>query len=166
MKTKGFTLIEILVVIAIIASIVSIAVPNYLEARTRAQDARVKSDMAQIVSALRLYYTDYHSYPGGSSGTTLNGCKAAGTAACPCQASVVDFAAGGAGCDVVYMRQFPAGFGSTILYYQALSGEDFCMSVLLNNKSDPEVVNSQNRCRNACDFLYSSQETKYWMCAD
>ncbi len=64
MKQKGFTLIEILVVIAIIASIIAVAIPNYLSARQRASDVKKKENMEQLKTALRLYYNDYNSYSG------------------------------------------------------------------------------------------------------
>lgn len=133
MKKTGFTLIELLVVIGIIAMLVAIAVPNYLMARQRAADSKIKSDMSEFKDALRLYYNDFQSYPASLS---------------PCNSSV-DFASG-AGCSDVYMKQFPSEFGSTMFYYQAASGNDFCLVSALNNKSDPDILTSQNRCASAC----------------
>jgi prepilin-type N-terminal cleavage/methylation domain-containing protein len=59
MKTKAFTLIELLIVVAIIAILAAIAVPNFLEAQTRSKISRVKADMRTIATALEMYYTDY-----------------------------------------------------------------------------------------------------------
>ncbi|MDP2918064.1 MAG: prepilin-type N-terminal cleavage/methylation domain-containing protein [bacterium] len=74
---KGFTLIELLVVIAIIgllATIVSVSVNN---ARVKARDAKRKSDILSIITALAIYYDTHGAYPansyGGSCGTALSG---------------------------------------------------------------------------------------------
>lgn len=64
---RAFTLIELLIVVAIIAVLAAIAVPNFLEAQTRAKLARAKSDMRTITTALETYGMDHHAYPDGSS---------------------------------------------------------------------------------------------------
>jgi len=62
-STSAFTLIELLIVVAIIALLAVIAVPNFLEAQTRAKVARAKGDMRTIAIGLELYATDYGVYP-------------------------------------------------------------------------------------------------------
>ncbi len=63
--TKAFTLIELLIVVAIIAILAAIAVPNFLEAQVRSQVARVKSDMRTVATALEAYVVDNNEYPPG-----------------------------------------------------------------------------------------------------
>lgn len=60
---KGFTLIELLIVVAIIAILAGIAVPNFLEAQTRAKVTRVKNDLRAVATALEAYRVDYSRYP-------------------------------------------------------------------------------------------------------
>jgi len=60
---KGITLIELLIVIAIIAILAAIAVPNFLEAQTRAKVSRVKADQRSLATGLEAYYVDNNNYP-------------------------------------------------------------------------------------------------------
>lgn len=59
----GFTLIELLIVVAIIAILAAIAVPNFLEAQTRAKVSRAKTDMRSLATALEAYRVDSNLYP-------------------------------------------------------------------------------------------------------
>ncbi|MBN1475133.1 prepilin-type N-terminal cleavage/methylation domain-containing protein [Candidatus Sumerlaeota bacterium] len=62
-KASAFTLIELLIVVAIIAILAAIAVPNFLEAQTRSKVSRVKSDMRSLVTAIEAYRIDHNIYP-------------------------------------------------------------------------------------------------------
>ena len=64
---KAFTLIELLIVVAIIAILAAIAVPNFLEAQTRAKISRTKSDMRTSATALEAYCVDNNGYPNSHS---------------------------------------------------------------------------------------------------
>ena len=54
-KRAGFTLVEIMIVVAIIALLAAIAVPNLLRARKRSQATRVLEDLRLIDSAIDQY---------------------------------------------------------------------------------------------------------------
>ncbi len=74
MKPKAFTLIELLIVVAIIAILAAIAVPNFLEAQTRSKVSRARADMRSLATAIEAYATDCNNrYPWvvGSPGYAL-----------------------------------------------------------------------------------------------
>jgi prepilin-type N-terminal cleavage/methylation domain-containing protein len=59
----AFTLIELLIVVAIIAILAAIAVPNFLEAQTRAKVSRVVSDMRSYNTGVEMYRIDHNKTP-------------------------------------------------------------------------------------------------------
>lgn len=64
---KGFTLVELLVVISIIGILSSLATVSVNIARVRARDAKRKADISQVRLALYLYYDDNLEYPNTGS---------------------------------------------------------------------------------------------------
>lgn len=67
-KLSGFTLIELMVVLVIIGVLAALVVPNVLD---RADDARVtaaKTDVGNLVQALKLYKLDNRNYPTSEQG--------------------------------------------------------------------------------------------------
>jgi prepilin-type N-terminal cleavage/methylation domain-containing protein len=71
----GFTLIELMIVIAIIAILAAILIPNFLHARAEAQTAGCEGNEKQIATALEEYAVDHNgSYgAGGTVTSTLLG---------------------------------------------------------------------------------------------
>ncbi len=161
MRKHGFSLIELLVAIAIMAVLLAIVLPNYLGARERARDSKKKSELNQLKTALRLYYNDFQRYPPvASCGTALgnmSGCKNGGTSCCPCKEGVYDFATStDSNCDTVstiYMKRLPSNisFGNNVDYYGVSSdGEQFCIKTPMENVSDPDIATSQRQCTSIC----------------
>jgi general secretion pathway protein G len=62
-KDKGFTLVELMVVIIILAVLTGIAIPSYLALRNRARIQATRSEMQNIATALSVYEADTGSYP-------------------------------------------------------------------------------------------------------
>lgn len=61
---KGFTLIELMVVVLIIAILVAIAIPTFIGMRNRGYDAQAKSNLRNGVTAAQTYFTDNEAYTG------------------------------------------------------------------------------------------------------
>ena len=62
-SNKGFTLVELIIVIAILAIIMLIAIPNFSGIQQRMQVRADKATAAQIGKAVRIWYTEYQSDP-------------------------------------------------------------------------------------------------------
>ena len=65
---KGFTLIELMIVIAIIGILAAIAIPNFINYRNKSYCSAAESDAANIASAIADYFTN----PDNLSITTVN----------------------------------------------------------------------------------------------
>ncbi len=80
-NNKAFTLIELLIVVAIIAILAAIAVPNFLEAQVRSKVSRVKSDLRTLATGMESYYVDNNAYPMCNNfGVALNAAESTGVA--------------------------------------------------------------------------------------
>ena len=63
MKRSGFTLIELMVVLAIIATLLTIAVPRYYSSLDKSKEAVLKENLYQLRDAIGKYYADRGKYP-------------------------------------------------------------------------------------------------------
>jgi general secretion pathway protein G len=62
-KQEGFTLVELMIVIIILAILTAIAVPSYMVLRNRARTAAAQSELKNIATALEMFYADWEQYP-------------------------------------------------------------------------------------------------------
>jgi general secretion pathway protein G len=60
---SGFTLVELLVVMAIIALLLALAAPRYFKSVTRAEEAVLRENLTLVRDALDKYYADTGKYP-------------------------------------------------------------------------------------------------------
>jgi len=59
---KGFTLIELMIVIAIIGILAAIAIPNFVSYRQRSYNSAAQADLKNAVTAQEAYYVDWATY--------------------------------------------------------------------------------------------------------
>jgi prepilin-type N-terminal cleavage/methylation domain-containing protein len=69
-RRGGFTLVEIMIVVAIIALLAAIAVPGFLRARKRSQASRILNDLRMIDAAVDQYAIETNRSTGFAVGTT------------------------------------------------------------------------------------------------
>jgi general secretion pathway protein G len=62
-KARGFTLLELLVVMAIIATLLTIAVPRYFKSLERSREAVLRQDIATLRESIDKFYGDTGKYP-------------------------------------------------------------------------------------------------------
>lgn len=60
---RGFTLLELMIVVVIIGILAAVAVPNFISATDEAKAARIQADLSVIGSAVEIYHAKKGSYP-------------------------------------------------------------------------------------------------------
>ena len=77
--TKGFTLVELLIVVIILAILAAIIVPQFSASTNDAKAAALQSNLANMRSAIEFYYQEHGEYPGRNVATGAT-CPAGSTA--------------------------------------------------------------------------------------
>lgn len=114
---NGFSLVELLVVISIIAVLSAVLTANFVGMRERARDAQKIQNLNAMKDALRSYYNDHQSYP-----TTIS---AIGTSA--------------------YMPSLDS-IGYSYSYTSSSDGETFTIKVPLEAGAGTDDTDSQIKC--------------------
>ena len=65
-QARGFTLLEVLIVVTILSAVATIAIPNLLRAIDRGRQSTTLADMRTLGDALERWAVDHHSYPTGT----------------------------------------------------------------------------------------------------
>lgn len=155
---KGFTLVELLVVITILGILATIGLTAFTSAQMRGRDTQRKSDLKQVASSMELYYSDYGSYPGSSNGKIL-GCPS--TTNTPCTWGTGQFTDG----KTVYFRVLPKDPATNSYYYYRVvngsSGQKFQLFAHLENTQDPSIISTSYLCGTNinCNFAITSANT-------
>lgn len=127
----GFTMIEILVVMAIIGILVTLGVRSFTSTQMKARDLRRKADLANLSKPLEAYFNDYDTYPLSSA----NGLMV-----------IDDSTPLNWGDEFVnnngttYMVQLPEDPSSSRQYFYQSDGTYWAVYALLENTLDPDVV--------------------------
>ncbi|MFH1601377.1 MAG: prepilin-type N-terminal cleavage/methylation domain-containing protein [Candidatus Shapirobacteria bacterium] len=149
MKRKGFTLVELLVVMAIMAILASIAFGQYRNSQKKARDAQRKADLDNIARALEMYYSDHGSYPLNYEGLiSVDGETGVGWTE-SFQADVGDDQT------VVYMKRLPKDPQTDYSYCYFGDSDSFTLYAKLENDNDSNYCASGYTCNTDSDYRYA-----------
>jgi len=160
-RLPGFTLVELLIVIAILGVLASLILANMSGARERARDAQRKSDLRQLQTALRMYFTDFGQNPESTSGYEIR----------HTDDTVYDwgeeFGIGGN----TYMSKLPidpldessSGVYSYNYVLDSTDTDRYCAWAILENESDGQIKTTQDRCDSICPDL---PDSAFVVCSD
>ena len=141
MNKKGFTLVELLVVMAILGVLVTVTIGSFRSSQARGRDAQRKSDLKQVASALELYYSDYGKYP-----------------------DTVTWGAEFTDGKTVYFKVIPKDPVSANSYYYRIvdsgTNQKFQLFTFLENTQDPSLITTSYSCGSkTCNFSITSPNT-------
>jgi type IV pilus assembly protein PilE len=71
-KTEGFTLIEMMIVVAVIGILAAIAYPNYIEQVNKGRRANARAVLSEAQQYMERIYSENYSYYSDTSGTLIN----------------------------------------------------------------------------------------------
>lgn len=125
---RGFTLLEMMVVVAIIAILAAVLIPNFTHARAQAATSACMANLKTVATAFELYYTDKQAYPTGTN------------------ANIDAAATSGSGVLSGYLGQPPedpaAGTGKYYTYTSTSSGGVNAYKIWCPGTHDPSTMKS------------------------
>src|SRR3989344_3695789 len=134
-RQKGFTLIEILVVVGIIGLLASVVLSGLGSVRGRGRDARRAADLRSVQQGLELYYTKCQRYPGGSTCTDVTA---------PTSWSDLEIRLKGSSLGVSGIPNDPLTTDAARNYKYAVSsdGQEYILEAVLEDASSPILRDS------------------------
>ncbi len=137
---KGFTLVELIVVISIIGILSSLLVANFMNVRYKTRDAVRKKDLNQIQLALEVYKNDAGNYPSTLYATS-----------CPTSSSLESSSG------TVYMEKIPCDpLDKSNYVYERNTSTDlrYTLSICIENENDQDQnVVSDTNCESGKRFV-------------
>ena len=134
---RGFSLLELLVVMLIIGLLTGLGISSYVTAQKKSRDNRRKQDLSSISKALEVYYNDWGRYPGYvlvGDNAIMEACGDTAQSACVWG----ELWQGQA--NTLYMTELPMDPSDGLSYAYQNSGDGYRLFAHLENDQDPDVV--------------------------
>lgn len=133
---RGFTIVELLIVIVVIAILATISIVVYNGVQGRARDSKRYSDLKSIASALELYRVDQGGYPKCTGGTHRVGDTEQGSTAASCLTTALV---------PKYMASFPVDPINTTpsLYWYGVGYRKTGVTTLISDNSDNYILGAR-----------------------
>lgn len=160
-RNKGFTLVELLIVIVIIGILATIGIASFSSSQMKSRDTQRKANLKQIANALEIYYNDKGQYPAGNAGQMM-GCGAGAILACSWGSSTT-FSNTTTG--TVYMARLPTDPSSNSYYYRPIAdptglNTKYQLYARIENTQDKNIITTDVSCGTAlCNYGVSSGNT-------
>lgn len=126
---RGFTLIELMIVMVLMAILASIVIGNFATSSKRGRDSRRKSDLQNVQTALESYFNDKGVYPSAVSGV-MTGCGTADAQPCSWGGQFADQHG------TIYMAVIPEDPIESQQYYYASNTTSYVLYAHLENPLD------------------------------
>ena len=139
-KSKGFTLVELLIAITIIAILVAAGTYSWQNAQAKARDGRRKQDLKEVQKALELYFQNNGKYPNYNAGQIK--CNLTS----PPDTTTIAWGSAFTCGSINYMQLLPKDpiYQTTTGYYYFLippTNNTYSLMAKLENLSDPDNAN-------------------------
>ena len=155
-KTKGFTLIEILVVISIVGLLSSVFLVGLSGFRSRGRDARRLADLKSVQQGLEIYYTRCNFYPG----TTNCAAGTNPTSWADTGESVTNVLTGTSNLGITKVPNDPLA-GNDYLYGVTTGGQGYVIGAKLENPGDTALNTDVDGTVNGVDCTGGTTDTVY-----
>lgn len=162
---KGFTLVELLVVMAIIGVLVGLVGANFRTAQIRGRDVQRKSDLKNISTSLELMFSDYERYPSSDANGNILACSYDTVGVCDWGTDEITDS------KTIYMKILPQDpASSSYQYFYRIvpdsGNQKFQLFAHLENSEDQDCINANcvdpvaYSCGSAvCNFSITSANT-------
>lgn len=159
MKKNAFTLVELLVVMAIIGVLVTLVAASFRSAQLRGRDAQRKSDLRNTMNSLELFFSDYGRYPASDGNGGIAGCPYDPTTGMgqPCSWGLESFTDG----KTTYFKVLPQDPATNQTYYYRVidspTNQKVQLFARLENSKDPDCIDGN--CVNPTTYLCGTSAT-------